>query len=111
MIERVANGDTVLDPQFVNPLVKRRRLIERHRENNPLHQLTPHEARVLTLMAEGFNNAAIATQLRTNDGTVEKAITAIRRKLGLTGVDNANTRVQAVLAYLRYTGQLRRDTE
>jgi DNA-binding NarL/FixJ family response regulator len=100
MMERVAAGGIAVDPRFVG------RLLGRARRDNPLDRLSAQERNVLGLVAEGLSNNAIARRLRTTDSAVEKAITGIRRKLGLTGIDS-NARVNVVLAYLRYTGQLR----
>src|SRR6187402_3247320 len=54
-IDRIAAGGTVLDPEVVAQLIGRR--------HDPLESLTPREREVLTLMAEGRTNAAIAHTL------------------------------------------------
>ena len=53
-MDRVAAGATVLDPEVVAQLLVRRRA------HDPLGSLTPREREVLTLMAEGRSNTAIA---------------------------------------------------
>ena len=94
-IERVAAGETVIDPELVTTL------IERERSSNPLTELTSREREVLALVAEGFTDRAIAERLWLTTKTVETHIRHILRKLDLpAGVAN-NRRVQAVLTYLR----------
>jgi DNA-binding NarL/FixJ family response regulator len=51
-------------------------------------------------MAEGRSNAAIATELVVSDGAVEKHVSNIFAKLGLTPADSDHRRVLAVLQYL-----------
>lgn len=94
-LQRVATGGTVLDPEVVAQLLVRRRA------HDPLAALTPRERAVLTLMAEGKSNAAIARTLVVSDGAVEKHVSNIFAKLGLPPDDETNRRVVAVLAYLR----------
>ncbi|MFA6299629.1 MAG: response regulator transcription factor [Nocardioides sp.] len=89
----VAQGGTVLDPQVVRQLMGRRR--------DPVDALTPREREVLSLMAEGRSNAAIAGALTVTLGAVEKHTQRIFAKLGLLPDDAAHRRVQAVLRYLR----------
>jgi len=91
---RVGAGATVLDPEVVAQLVVR----SRHRET--LDALSPRESEVLSLMAQGRSNAAIATALTVTEGAVEKHVSAIFAKLGLAPADTENRRVMAVLAYL-----------
>lgn len=92
-IERIASGGTVLDPEVVSQLLGRR--------HDPLESLTPREREVLTLMAEGRTNAAIAEALFIGTGAVEKNVTAIFQKLGLDDSGTDHRRVLAVLAWLQ----------
>jgi DNA-binding NarL/FixJ family response regulator len=92
-LERVAAGGTVLDPQVVSQLLGRR--------SDPLSALTPREREVLTLMAEGRTNAAIASQLVIGTGAVEKNVTSIFQKLLLEDSGTDHRRVLAVLAFLQ----------
>ena len=63
--------------------------------------VTPREREVLELMAEGRSNAAIAEALVVTERAVEKHVTSIFSKLGLTPGARGPPRVLAVLAYLR----------
>jgi DNA-binding NarL/FixJ family response regulator len=92
-IGRIASGGTVLDPEVVAQLIGRRQ--------NPLESLTPREREVLTLMAEGRTNAAIASTLVIGTGAVEKNVTAIFQKLGLEDSGSDHRRVLAVLTWLQ----------
>jgi len=94
-VRQVAGGGTVLDPEVVTQLMVRRR------QNDPLGDLTPREHEVLTLMAEGRSNNAIADALSVSGGAVEKHVTNIFVKLGLSPTDADHRRVLAVLTYLR----------
>ncbi|GAA0367507.1 response regulator transcription factor [Microbispora corallina] len=91
-VRRVAAGGTVIDPDVVVQLLSRRRA--------GLDTLSVRERQVLSLMAEGRSNAAIASGLVVSEGAVEKHITAIFVKLGLDPAPDAHRRVLAVLAYL-----------
>jgi DNA-binding NarL/FixJ family response regulator len=92
-LTRVANGATVVDPEVVRQLLRRRR--------DPLTRLTPRELEVLSLMAEGRSNAAIARSLVVTDAAVGKHIGSIFTKLDLPPAEEDHRRVLAVLAYLR----------
>jgi DNA-binding NarL/FixJ family response regulator len=93
-LTRVAAGGTVLDPEVVGQLVVRR-------GRAPLDSLTPREREVLSLMAEGKSNTAIARQLVVTDGAVEKHVKNIFTKLDLPPDEEQHRRVLAVLTYLR----------
>lgn len=92
---RIANGDTVIDPTIVS------RVIARRRRSGSLADLSPREADVLGLVAEGLSNRAIAERLDINDRTVETHISQIFLKLRIDPSPEAHRRVQAVLTYLR----------
>lgn len=95
-LRRVAAGGTVVDPQVISQLVRRR--------SNPLSALSPREREVLSLIAEGHSNAAIARRLFVSDPAVGKHVGNILAKLDLPPTDDTNRRVMAVLAYLRGDG-------
>ncbi|WP_437114705.1 response regulator [Streptomyces longispororuber] len=90
---RVAAGGTVVDPEVVRQLLRRRR--------DPLERLTPREREVLALVAEGRSNAAIAAELVVTEAAVGKHIGNILGKLDLPPAEGTHRRVLAVLAYLR----------
>ncbi len=92
---RVADGGTALDPEVVA------QLIVRTRRRGPIDALTPREREVLTLMAQGRSNSAIAAGLTVSDGAVEKHISSIFAKLDLAPSDSEHRRVLAVLAFLQ----------
>lgn len=92
-VERITAGETVLDPSVVAALLGRR--------SDPLGALTPRERDVLTLMAEGRTNSAIAASLVIGTGAVEKNVTSIFLKLGLDDSGTDHRRVLAVLAFLQ----------
>lgn len=92
-LHRVAAGSTVVDPEVVRQLIRRRRA--------PLSRLTAREQEVLALMAEGRSNASIAAAMTVSEGTVSKHFGSILGKLDLSLDDTTNRRVLAVLAYLR----------
>jgi DNA-binding NarL/FixJ family response regulator len=92
-LRRVGRGGTALDPEVVSQLLARGR-------RRPLDALTPREQEVLRLMAEGRSNGAIAGALVVTEGAVEKHVSSIFTKLGLTPTEGDHRRVLAVLSYL-----------
>ena len=92
-LRRVGDGGAALDPEVVSQLLLRGR-------RRPLDALTPREQEVLRLMAEGRSNGAIAAALVVTDGAVEKHVSSIFSKLGLSPADTDHRRVLAVLTYL-----------
>ncbi|MGV9770998.1 response regulator transcription factor [Streptosporangium sp. NPDC003464] len=89
----VAAGGTVVDPEVVRQLLRRRR--------DPLARLSPREREVLALMAEGRSNAAIARSLVVSEAAVGKHIGNILTKLDLPPAEDDHRRVLAVVTYLR----------
>jgi len=96
-IREVAGGGSILDPKVVDALME----AQRRRSRSRLHGLTEREHEVLTLMASGRTNAAIAGSLFLSERAVEKHINAIFRKLGLSEELDINHRVAAVLFFLQ----------
>lgn len=93
-LARVGAGGTALDPEVVTQLAGASRHVD------DLDRLTQREREVLSLMAEGRSNAAIAAALVVSAGTVEKHVAAIFGKLGLPSSEDHNRRVLAVLRHL-----------
>jgi DNA-binding NarL/FixJ family response regulator len=91
-VRQVAGGGTVLDPEVVAALVSAR--------SRPLDRLTDREQEVMTLIAEGRSNAAIAARLVVTEKAVGKHINSIFTKLDLPQAADDNRRVLAVLAWL-----------
>jgi DNA-binding NarL/FixJ family response regulator len=98
-VRRVAAGGSALDPEVVG------RMLGRRRSDGPLERLSPREREVLAAMAEGKSNSGIAQELVVTDAAVEKHVTNIFQKLGLSGATpTGHRRVLAVLTYLRSSG-------
>jgi DNA-binding NarL/FixJ family response regulator len=93
-LRRVGEGGSALDPEVVSQLLGRRRA------NDPLDRLTPREREVLGHMAEGCSNGAIARELVVTERAIEKHVTSIFSKLGLSAAEDGHRRVLAVLKYL-----------
>ena len=91
--ERVADGGSALDPKVVASLVGG--------ETDSLGALTDREREVLSLMAEGLTNNAIARRLVLTERTVEGHVRSVLMKLDLSESQEAHRRVLAVVAYLR----------
>jgi DNA-binding NarL/FixJ family response regulator len=94
-VRRVGEGGSALDPEIVS------RLVGRRRRTDPLADLTPREREVLSLMAEGLSNAAVAARLVVTERAIEKHVTSIFAKLRLPASPDQHRRVLAVLAFLR----------
>jgi serine/threonine-protein kinase len=94
-LERIHEGECVLDPTIVA------RLVGRPREESPLDELTEREREVLSLMAEGHSNEGICHRLFLSPKTVETHVRHILLKLGIGETSEYHRRVLAVLAYLR----------
>ena len=92
-VERVAGGGTAFDPDAVKSLV------DGHRRS-ALDELTERERSVLTLIAEGRSNRAIAKQMYLSPRAVERHVQGIFQKLSLPDSEDTNRRVLAVLALL-----------
>ena len=93
-VRRVAAGGTAMDPEVIS------RLLARNTGNDSLTVLSPREREVLSLMAEGRSNAAIAQRMVITERAVAKHTTSIFLKLRLQPSEDDNRRVLAVLAYL-----------
>ncbi len=95
---RVADRGTALDPEVV------RQLLARPHVDAGLARLTDRERDILTRLAEGRSNQAIADQLGLALRSIEKHVTAIFTKLDLQPAATDHRRVLAVLRYLDVGG-------
>jgi DNA-binding NarL/FixJ family response regulator len=93
-LDRIAAGGTALDPEVVT------QLFGAGNRDPGLSTLTPREREVLSLMAEGRTNAAIARRLVVTDRAIEKHVANIFTKLGLSASEGDHRRVLSVLRYL-----------
>jgi DNA-binding NarL/FixJ family response regulator len=92
-VERVAEGGTAFDPDVVKSLVGGHR-------RSALDDLSDRERNVLSLIAEGRSNRAIAKELYLSSRAVERHVQGIFQKLRLPDSEDINRRVLAVLALL-----------
>jgi DNA-binding NarL/FixJ family response regulator len=102
-IHAVASGSSMIDPKIVEQLVYARG----HMEHSPLNELTTREREVLSEIAQGKSNTAIAESLFLTKRAVEKHINAIFLKLGLADAHDVSKRVKAALMLLAETGLTR----
>ncbi len=94
-VNRVANGGSALDPEVVA------RMLGRRTPQSELTELTPREREVLAAMAEGKSNVGIAEEFVVTQAAIEKHVTNIFQKLGLSPTLTEHRRVLAVLTYMR----------
>jgi DNA-binding NarL/FixJ family response regulator len=97
-VREVARGGSVIDPKVVDALVRARS------GRSVTSLLTPRERDVLSEMATGKDNQAIAAALVLTVRAVEKNINAIFSKLGLAQETEVHKRVKAVLLHLAEHG-------
>jgi DNA-binding NarL/FixJ family response regulator len=88
-VRAVANGIAVFEPGFLRTLVASR--------TAPVDSLTltPREAEVLALIAEGLSNKLIADRLKISEHTAKFHVNALLTKL------SAETRTEAVVLAAR----------
>lgn len=94
-VQRVAGGESVIDPQVV------RTLVTRPHRGRAIERLTEREREVLALMAEGRSNQAISERLFLGPKTIEAHVRNMFTKLGLEPAADDHRRVLAVLEFLR----------
>ena len=96
----VAAGGTVLDPEVITMLVARAKVAD-----SAIASLTPRQAEVLELMAEGLSNAKIASRMFVTEKAVVQHTSRIYDALGLPPDADAHRRVMAVIRYLTETAE------
>jgi DNA-binding NarL/FixJ family response regulator/class 3 adenylate cyclase len=91
----VAAGGRVVDPLVAEQLVRA------GRAGDPIERLTEREREVLSLMAQGRSNGAIASELAMSPKTVESHVRSIFSKLDLAENQDEHRRVAAVVHWLQ----------
>ncbi len=81
-IERVAAGESLLDPGITEKVLKRMRELAEG-ESDDLAALTPQERKIIGLIAEGKTNKEIAEDVFLSDKTVKNYVSSILSKLNL----------------------------
>jgi len=81
-IERVARGESLLDPAVTTKVLERMRQLARG-DSDELAQLSPQERKILALIAEGKTNKEIAEDVFLSDKTVKNYVSSILGKLNL----------------------------
>lgn len=99
-LQDVSRGGSALDPKVVEALLAHRS----GQRPSPLAELTERELEVLRQMATGCGNSAIARRMYLSERAVEKHISAVFQKLGLSAEGDMNRRVVAVLTFLEAGG-------
>jgi DNA-binding NarL/FixJ family response regulator len=94
-IRRVAGGSTVLDPEIAAAAVARAEQVD-----DRVSRLTRRQREVLSLLAEGLSNAAIAESLVITEKSVVEHVSKVYEALELPQTGNEHRRVLAVLRYL-----------
>jgi len=95
-VRAVSTGGSMIDAKIVETLVRARAEAER----SPLSELTSREREVLSEIAQGKSNSAIAESLFLTKRAIEKHINAIFLKLGLADSQDVSKRVAAALILL-----------
>jgi two-component system, NarL family, response regulator DevR len=101
-IHRAAAGESLIDPRTLDEL--RRREFPAEAFNGLFEALTPHERRILELVAEGQTNREIATQLRLAEKTIRNYVSGILGKVGVRNRTQLAVYVAEVVA--RSNGRL-----
>ncbi|MFN3219370.1 MAG: response regulator [Acidimicrobiales bacterium] len=94
-IEAVCSASSSIDPAAIEVFVQ-----ARAQRPSPIDELTDREREVLSRIAEGLKNSAIAERLHLSEKSVEKHINSIFSKLHLTDEPESNRRVRSVLVWL-----------
>ena len=103
VVHAVSQGRIIVDPEIMEELVD-----SENPDSKVLSALSPNELKVLSWMARGFANDAIAAVLFRDRKSVERQVSSIYSKLRLSEEEGKDARVGAALMYLKATGLLPR---
>ena len=105
-VKDIDAGKTYLASEIVSKLAGG----DKQQESIFMSELTEREREVLSCMARGMSNSAIAKERLLQPRTVERHIGSIFSKMRLQPQPDAHARVQAVLAFQQETGALKEGT-
>lgn len=94
-LRHVAGGGTVVDKEIAAAAVARAEQVD-----DSVSRLTRRQREVLSLLAEGLSNAAIAEALVITEKSVVEHVSKVYEALQLPQTGNEHRRVLAVLRYL-----------
>lgn len=103
VIHAVTEGQVILDSVVMEGLIGAGEV-----KTTFLKELTHRELEVLSWMAKGYKNGTIAEVLCVDPKTIERHINSIYSKLNMV-TESKHPRVNAIMLYLRATGQLHGD--
>lgn len=104
-IDGVAHRLVVIDPSLIQAMVQQRQ--------SPISRLSARQLDILRLMAEGYNNNAIAQALFLSEKSIESQLTSLYAALNIHSTNSSeHSRVKAVLTYLQQgQGYLKADNQ
>jgi DNA-binding NarL/FixJ family response regulator len=91
-VRRVLAGESVLEPDLTSQLLRRLAREPRRDAPTPVEPLTPREREVLRLVARGYTNQEIATELTLSLSTVKTHLEHIIAKLDVSDRTQAAVR-------------------
>jgi two-component system, NarL family, response regulator DevR len=95
-VRRAAAGESLIDPSMLDEL--RRRQLPAEAFTGLFEALTPHELRILELVAEGRTNREIAARLNLAEKTIRNYVSTILGKVGVRNRTQLAVYVAEVMA-------------
>jgi DNA-binding NarL/FixJ family response regulator len=99
-LRRTAAGDVVIDKMLTAAMMKIPRI------QRMLQPLTRRQNEVMSYVAQGHSNKAIANLMGVQESTVATTLNDTFKKLGITQSASVNKRVRAVITWLEVSGTL-----
>jgi DNA-binding NarL/FixJ family response regulator len=96
-IQRVATGQSVLDPALTGRVFGKIQAGAQNRAGNKLCLLSPQELRVVELVAQGLTNKEIGDRLRLSEKTVKNYFSNLLEKLAM------DRRAQVAAYYVQHS--------
>jgi|TARA_B110000116_G_C16685434_1_gene512717 DNA-binding NarL/FixJ family response regulator len=107
VVEAVANGGTVLDPELVQKLVR----LMVSKETSGISDLNATEREVYELLVGGYEDAEIARTLRITQEEVREVTSSATLKLGIPDAGELDKRSQAVEHFINRFTQVLYESE